>query len=995
MKTLALKCCDFQVHSPRDQRYREWPESLMTLEGLRAWAAQLLKECESRGVDCVAVTDHHDLIPGLVLMSVAYENKSPIWVLPGMEVTSKSGLQAILLLDPSLFGNPDSFDLTTTEGVANKILAALGQDISAHAGAKNLMLASWKQLSGLKDLEESKRRAVFVSPPSDRVDKDFDGQDGIAYDLERSFSDRYVLLPNLEKNRHGVFGNENGRALYLKAEGWFVGGVVGGGNPTNEPALQGKDGGYGNRVVSCLRTSDQRGQDATNWFGDRLGHADCVTWLKISEPTTISITQALISGETRRVFRSGPNEPGDRLEELTIVGAEVFGLAPIKFHFSPYLTTLIGGRGSGKSLTLSALVRIFGIDKEWSASEDSSIWEKRHLSLFTAGGPFSSPDVHLAVEYRKESGVRYKLSIESPGEPLMEERHLDMWTGADWTRVADGEAVLAAVDFRPLFFLQGQMSSMTGSRLDQHDLIRLIEGPIRSLRQGLRRQLQQLAEKVRDGFQLKRQKHQLDTRIKQSTAQIKQKEEERKAFLEAAKKGLDPEQQALFDQAEIYRRSKAAAQRVEEQFSEAIATLGNIVNDLDRATAGPVLESITKLQSASDKFSRDAYLVTLIDSVSSFRKELDTLRDNAQRNLGLLSQQKEPFVANINALIAKAQEFGEKERARKEGMVRAAQLEKEIADLSKQTAANELELQKIERTGKIALGEASLAEFKKVVKEYSNRFKERADAISANPEFRLVVRVIPGGLYQDFMQQLKAICQGCGIREKTWSELEVSLEASGDAASKITDLIASAIAAFDDPERPAVPTVWRECGFSDAVFKNILSKTQIEHWLELSAVLAEDKVDVRYKKGGGKAPIPILSASPGERAVELLKLALYSTKGPLMIDQPEDDLDNHFLAEKLVDLVHQSKLSNQLIFSSHNANLVVHGDAELIHVMTVAEVGGGKIGAGLKSSGTIDQKDICLAVERVMEGGRPAFEQRRRKYHETVDPLRVIEPETE
>ena len=119
-----------------------------------------------------------------------------------------------------------------------------------------------------------------------------------------------------------------------------------------------------------------------------------------------------------------------------------------------------------------------------------------------------------------------------------------------------------------------------------------------------------------------------------------------------------------------------------------------------------------------------------------------------------------------------------------------------------------------------------------------------------------------------------------------------------------------------------------------------------QSWREL----ADDKVEVRYKKGAKKPPIPILSASPGERAVELLKLALFSTRGPLIIYQPEDDLDNHFLADKLVELVHQSKHTNQLIFASHNANLVVHGDAELIHVLSVVEVSEGRVSRRLDDS---------------------------------------------
>ena len=962
----------------------------MTLEGLKAWAGELLKHCEAKGIHCIAVTDHHDLFPGLVVLSIGYENKSPVWVFPGMEITSACGLQGILLLDPALFGNQSTFDLKGTEVVANKVFATLGQDISAHKGIRSLELSSWRDLENLKDLPEEKRREVFVSPQSDRVDKNFEGPDGIASNLERSFRNQYLLLPNLEKNSHGVFGNDNGRTLCLKANGWLVGGIVGGGNPTNEQAIKGQDAAYGGRILTCVRTSDQRGQDDAIWFGDRLGATECVSWLKLSDCTTTSIAQALISGDGRRVFQAKPNESGDRIERLAISGTDVFGSASIEWQFSPNLNTLIGGRGSGKSLVLSALVRLFAIDREWAAKGERTMWEERHLALFAAGGPFAGPDASLSVEYVKESGVRYRLTIDAPGEPLIESSRLEMWSGGSWSKVAEGDAVLATADFHPLFFLQGQMSSMTGSRLDQYDLIRLIEGPLRESRQKLRDQLGDLTGFVREGLQQKRQKIQLEVKVRQLIAQAKQKEEERKAFLEAAKKGLKEEQQKLFEGAETYRKGKTSAQTLEDALSSSATAINGAIEDLESAI-NSTSDSIKKLQSSSSrKFSADAYLAALVDSSAQLLKELKGWKKKADEDNAAIALKKVKFLHEIDALIGKANEFAEKERSRKTAILKAANLEKEIDEISKQKSVAEQEIVKIARSGKIENGESALVQFKDVVKDYSNKFKDRANAISANPDFRLVVRVIPGGMYQGFLGEMKSVCQGCGIREKTWLQLEQTLQESADPASKITELISSAAAAFGEWETATIPPVWSECGFTEATFANVLTRTQLENWLELSAVLADDKVEVRYKKGAKKPPIPILSASPGERAVELLKLALFSTRGPLIIDQPEDDLDNHFLADKLVELVHQSKHTNQLIFASHNANLVVHGDAELIHVLSVVEVSEGKVGCSLADSGTIDQQEICLAIERVMEGGRGAFEYRRRKYHETVDPMRLI-----
>jgi chromosome segregation protein len=563
-----------------------------------------------------------------------------------------------------------------------------------------------------------------------------------------------------------------------------------------------------------------------------------------------------------------------------------------------------------------------------------------------------------------------------------------MWAGTGWTQIAEGDAVKSTADFHPLFFLQGQMSAMTGSRLDQFDLTRLIEGPIRESRRTLRENLHSLARIVRDGYQQKRKKIEHEGRLAQLQAQLKQKEGERQGFLDAAKKGLTEDQQKLFSEAEILRQGKVGAQRAEGGISALVSNLVNVGTDLEEV-ARASSEGINKLLSySSGQFSDDSYLRKLEETLPRIIQGITRLREETQKDLSALSSLRPAFVAKLDALISRVNEFSETEKNRKEAIRKAGIAEKEVEELGKQIKSCEQEIQNIARSTKIEAADQALAEFQGVVNTYSKQFIERAEQISQNKEFRLIVKVIPGGLFQEFVEEMKKTCQGCGVRDKTWTELEQQLSAANNPASIITNLLSTIISSFSDPGKQQLPLAWAERGFSESIFKNILSKTSMEDWLQLSVVLAEDKVDVRYKKGTGKPPIPILSASPGERAVELLKLALYSTRGPLVIDQPEDDLDNHFLAEQLVDLVHKSKHTNQLIFASHNANLVVHGDAEVIHLMEAIEVTEGKVGCRCSESGTIDQESICLLVEKVMEGGRTAFEHRRRKYHETIDPDR-------
>ena len=99
---------------------------------------------------------------------------------------------------------------------------------------------------------------------------------------------------------------------------------------------------------------------------------------------------------------------------------------------------------------------------------------------------------------------------------------------------------------------------------------------------------------------------------------------------------------------------------------------------------------------------------------------------------------------------------------------------------------------------------------------------------------------------------------------------------------------------------------------------------------------------------------------------------------PLIIDQPEDDLDSQVVLD-VVRWIWSAKSRRQLIFASHNANLVVNGDAELVVVCenrTQGDQSGGQVGP----QGAIDVEEIRSAVTQIMEGGEKAFKLRKEKY---------------
>ena len=98
--------------------------------------------------------------------------------------------------------------------------------------------------------------------------------------------------------------------------------------------------------------------------------------------------------------------------------------------------------------------------------------------------------------------------------------------------------------------------------------------------------------------------------------------------------------------------------------------------------------------------------------------------------------------------------------------------------------------------------------------------------------------------------------------------------------------------------------------------------------------------------------------------------------GPLIIDQPEDELDSNFVFRELIPMLRKVKSNRQFIMATHNANLPVNGDAELVYAVEARDGKGTML-----TCGGLDQASVTTAVLDIMEGSEEAFRRRREKYH--------------
>ena len=270
---------------------------------------------------------------------------------------------------------------------------------------------------------------------------------------------------------------------------------------------------------------------------------------------------------------------------------------------------------------------------------------------------------------------------------------------------------------------------------------------------------------------------------------------------------------------------------------------------------------------------------------------------------------------------------------------------------------------------------------------------ERDDAIgaqcaklTADSGQAIRARVKPYADALDFVNAVKQAVSGSRVPGskidslgKSISMVDTAEAGSSRWKSMLADL--EKLAEFDEErdgaeKRPEVVTL-TGAGLTSANLDGIGRSLTPDDWLTLSLTPVKS-VPVFEYQAREQEYIPFRNASAGQQATALLKTLLNQPGPPLIIDQPEEDLDNPVMLE-IVKRVWKAKQKRQLVFASHNANLVVNGDAELVAWCNYRTTGDQSRGT-IAGEGAIDVDNVRDAIKKIMEGGEAAFNLRKDKY---------------
>ena len=243
-----------------------------------------------------------------------------------------------------------------------------------------------------------------------------------------------------------------------------------------------------------------------------------------------------------------------------------------------------------------------------------------------------------------------------------------------------------------------------------------------------------------------------------------------------------------------------------------------------------------------------------------------------------------------------------------------------------------------------------------LVEEQREAFDRVMDGIGRAFEDRIRVRRVENGDVEPLGRFLEKLRQK-GIT-RWWNGLSPERKPSSEAL----------IANLEDG-------TLNDVEMSSAVQMTFLEALTRSRRLALAALRCADRYVLELRMdGGGYRPLGELSG--GQRVSVLLSLLLETADNrPLVIDQPEDELDNRFLSDTVLPVLKKLRGRRQVIVATHNPNIVVNGDADMV-IQLDASAKRGRI----VCAGAIEEPAVRDAIVRTVDGGEEAFRLRRRKY---------------
>jgi hypothetical protein len=657
-------------------------------------------------------------------------------------------------------------------------------------------------------------------------------------------------------------------------------------------------------------------------------------WIKMSEVSIEGLRQAFLDPGSRIRLnpKMGALEP-EQHTELVALAWEGGFLDGVAVHFNPNLNVLVGGRGTGKSTVIESIRAALGLEPIGDDARKAHEGIVRHVLR-------NGTKISLLVRVQRPAVREYRIERTIPNPPLV--------------RDARGEASnLAPLDVLPRVEVYGQheISELTKSR---EKLTRLLDRFVEhaetldrrktSLRRDLEKNRRDLCD-TRDQIKA----------IEERLAALPALEETLKRFQEA---GLE---ERLREQSLLVREERVLGSVPERlaPFREALETLKREL-PIDRTFLSE--RALEDLPGRYILSRANEVLAELDGDLTQIADDLAKALKHADEGMAQVRSAWEARKRQVQAEYEKILRELQKSRVDGEEFIRLRRQIEELRPLQHRLAL----LRRAERelTDK---RRQLLAEWEDVKGKEFRALDQAAKNVGRRLRDRVQVEVIAEGNREPLFKIL---------REEIGGRMSEAIESLRKAPTL-------SLTHFAETCRSGADALGKAYGIPPAQAER-LANADPEVFMRIEELELPPTTAVRLNTAPAGAPPTwqmLEELSTGQKATAVLLLLLLEVDAPLVVDQPEDDLDNRFITEGVVPRIREEKQRRQFIFSTHNANLPVLGDAELILGLSASgEADGGRARIAPEHMGSIDSQSVRGLVEEILEGGREAFETRRRKY---------------
>ncbi|CAD5361029.1 TrlF family AAA-like ATPase [Citrobacter freundii] len=634
-------------------------------------------------------------------------------------------------------------------------------------------------------------------------------------------------------------------------------------------------------------------------------------YLKIGDFSFQAVKFALQEKQSR-IKTELPSLKHSHITKVTFEGSGVLGGTEI--HFSPELNTLIGIRGSGKSSILEGIRYALDIPFGDKAM-DTGYKDGLVANLLSSGGK-------ITVNAVCRRGQPYEIRRIYGEKP-------DVYIGGNHQ---PGLSIRETVLHKPIYFGQKDLSS-TGDGFEKDLIEKLVGDTLLDIRSRIQAAKDTVTETL--------------TRIKRLDRTSDQKQEWEDKLKDAQHQLTFYQQHGVEDKL----KKQTGFDRDERHIVLVIETTKTYLEQLDELLEKHEVELCENLSYESEQ--NKLFFESFYQTAQKVISDIETIRavvikgKSSLAELGLKLEELRTMKSSLK------EEFAEIERQLSEHLqtVGAKSISpteyRQLTTLIDEAQKNLADIAKSEDI-RTELNDSLASSLQNLNELWTEEYEAICEMLSAINNSDSPVNIIPE--FQSdkdaMLAQLQEVFQGSNMRETTLRKVIEPYQNFGALW-------------LDENVQGLIPVASR------GTFQNYLEKKPEE----LLSWQVPNSYTITYRDK------PLHQHSLGQRASALMLFILSQQEHDVvMIDQPEDDLDNQTIYEDVIKLIRILKPETQFIFATHNANIPVLGDAENVQACVFSNE---KI---TSEGGSIDSAIMQQRIVAIMEGGKEAFERRKQVY---------------